>query len=415
CYLAHDVANLLNRMAQDISEDYGAALAHWKTHEGPQAGSRNLTIIYRIDGIRDHIQVYIGMSRIMARPSPQKIQRRVVSDTKQPASRIGNRCSLRQRLDRLQERFLDHILPVKHGASHPSTIPVQLWPQLGELPFEIPVCWSRIDHSELVRFRRIGPFRRPTWHTFSPVASTLEDVRDGLKESAKENFFAQVPMALAVRLRVGKVAACGWSRDGARPRCVLSTASNAEDPHACDRNPALTSHLRCRRPGKRLCARQAGGPGPEPEQESENGNDNSCRQRNHDSDQHLHCRTRKPGTVERAPQGGHRDVDKHIGWVHFCQFPQQQGSPTGDHLWAVETCQRHRSHAPKSQNGAVHATHRGSRKDGGGHVRSVLRPPRLTGRACLGRQATMEPPSGVTCRRHSHLSGSRAWYAAPRL
>jgi hypothetical protein len=27
----------------------------------------------------------------------------------------------------------------------------------------------------------------------------------------------------------------------------------------------------------------------------------------------------------------------------------------------------------------------------------------------------MEPPSGVTCRRHSHLSGSRAWYAAPRL
>jgi hypothetical protein len=111
---SHDICNLPYGVAEHVSQEDGTTRAHRKTHEGPQAGCRDLTIVHEVSWVGKHLQVRIGTSRIMATAAPRTVQRRVVRDSKEPASRIGDRWSLGQSLDRLQEGLVDHILGIDH-------------------------------------------------------------------------------------------------------------------------------------------------------------------------------------------------------------------------------------------------------------------------------------------------------------
>ena len=135
---AHDVRDFLHGIAEHVPQDHRAALAHRQAHEGAQAGRHDLAIAHGVDGVGDHLQVFVGTRGVMTCPAPQEVQRRVVGDAKQPASGIGERFGLRLRLDGLQEGFLDHVLPVDHRAGHAGAVAVQLGPQLGEQTLEIP-------------------------------------------------------------------------------------------------------------------------------------------------------------------------------------------------------------------------------------------------------------------------------------
>jgi len=58
------------------------------------------------------------MDGLVAPPSAQKIQRRVVSDTKQPSIEIGDWSGVRERIDCLHQRLLDHVLAINNRARH---------------------------------------------------------------------------------------------------------------------------------------------------------------------------------------------------------------------------------------------------------------------------------------------------------
>src|SRR5206468_640932 len=79
-----NLANLLQRIAGHVSQDNGAPLGYPQTREGPEARSGDVPIAHRVYRSSDHIQILIGMSDLTARPSAEEIQRRVMSDPKQP-------------------------------------------------------------------------------------------------------------------------------------------------------------------------------------------------------------------------------------------------------------------------------------------------------------------------------------------
>jgi hypothetical protein len=158
---SHDVCNFLDGVAEHVAQNHGTALAHRKTHEGPKAGCRDLTIVHGVSGVGKHLQILIGTSSVMATAAPQKVERGVVSNSKQPASQIRDRWSVGQSLDRLQERLLDHILAINHRAGHPRAVTVDFWPQVGKLPFEVTATQGPIGHSERIRPGSMGSLSLP--------------------------------------------------------------------------------------------------------------------------------------------------------------------------------------------------------------------------------------------------------------
>src|SRR5216683_1474327 len=76
------------------------------------------------------------MSRLVACPLAQKVQRRIVSDAKQPSLEIGDRSGLRKSIDRLYQRFLDHVLAIDDRARHARAVTMELGPQFAETPIE---------------------------------------------------------------------------------------------------------------------------------------------------------------------------------------------------------------------------------------------------------------------------------------
>jgi hypothetical protein len=74
------------------------------------------------------------------------------------------------------------------GLELPSAVAVQLWPQLGEMPFEITATSRPVGHRERVRSRSICAFSLPRCQKFLASGLRLIDVRDGLKESARGFF-----------------------------------------------------------------------------------------------------------------------------------------------------------------------------------------------------------------------------------
>src|SRR5579871_4939363 len=57
-------------------------------------------------------------------------------NAKQPPVEIDNRSSVRERIDRLNQCILNHVLAIDHGAGHACAISVKLWPQFAERSFK---------------------------------------------------------------------------------------------------------------------------------------------------------------------------------------------------------------------------------------------------------------------------------------
>ena len=128
----HDPADFLQGIAEHVHEDDAAALRSRKTHESAQAGGCDLAIAGGDCWIDDHVRILVDASGLLSGAAAQKVQRRIVGDAKQPAFRMGNRLRLRKGLDRLHQRFLDHILAVDDRAGHPGAVTMQFRSQLGE-------------------------------------------------------------------------------------------------------------------------------------------------------------------------------------------------------------------------------------------------------------------------------------------
>ena len=77
------------------------------------------------------------LDALAARAAAQEIQRRVVGDAEQPALDVGERAGMREGLDRLDQRLLQHVLAVDHRAGHAGAIAMQPRPQLGQEPLEL--------------------------------------------------------------------------------------------------------------------------------------------------------------------------------------------------------------------------------------------------------------------------------------
>ena len=82
--------------------------------------------------IDDHVRILVDARGLLSGAAAQKVQCRVVGDAKQPAFRMGDRFRLRESLDRLHQRFLDHILSVDDRAGHAGAVTMQFRSQLGE-------------------------------------------------------------------------------------------------------------------------------------------------------------------------------------------------------------------------------------------------------------------------------------------
>jgi hypothetical protein len=78
-------------MAKHIAQHDAAALRRRQPHKGSEAGRRNLAILDGAPDSRDHVQVLVRMMGLLARPSAQEVQRRMVGDAKQPPDRIVDR------------------------------------------------------------------------------------------------------------------------------------------------------------------------------------------------------------------------------------------------------------------------------------------------------------------------------------
>ena len=160
--------DLLERMAEHIHQDDAAALGHRQAHQGAQAGGRGLAALDRAVGIGDRLQRLVAvLDALAAGAAAQEIQRRVVGDAEQPALDVGERAGMREGLDRLDQRLLQHVLAVDHRARHAGAIAVQPRPQLGQQPLEL--C-LRVGHACLL---------------------CQDDVREGPKDSRECDFFRE--------------------------------------------------------------------------------------------------------------------------------------------------------------------------------------------------------------------------------
>jgi hypothetical protein len=127
---AHDRADLVDGIAEHVSQDHGASLRHREAHEGPEARSHDLAVGHGAGQGGDHVQIFIGVGSVVARAPAQEIECRIVSDPKQPPFRIVQRFGPRGGLDRLEECLLKHVLAVDDRARHARAIAVQLRSQL---------------------------------------------------------------------------------------------------------------------------------------------------------------------------------------------------------------------------------------------------------------------------------------------
>src|SRR5262249_50986209 len=64
------------------------------------------------------------------------VDRRVVCDAEQPPVGIGRQRLLRRRLDRLEQRFLQHVLAIDNRTRHAGAVAMQLRPQLLDQPLK---------------------------------------------------------------------------------------------------------------------------------------------------------------------------------------------------------------------------------------------------------------------------------------
>jgi hypothetical protein len=129
-------------MAKHVAQDDAAALRHRQPHEGPEAGRHDLAILDGVPYGRDHVQILVRMLGLLARPSAQEVQSRMVGDAKQPTLRIGDRPCRRRRLHHLQHGFLNHVLAIDDGAGHPRAVAVQPRPELAQKLFH-GLLWRR--------------------------------------------------------------------------------------------------------------------------------------------------------------------------------------------------------------------------------------------------------------------------------
>src|SRR5580700_201996 len=97
-----------------------------------EAGSGDLAVVGGVCGVNKHVWVLVGTGAILPSAAPQKVQSRIVGDAKQPALRMCDWSRVRQRLDRLDQRLLHHVLAIDDGAGHARAVAMQLRPQLAE-------------------------------------------------------------------------------------------------------------------------------------------------------------------------------------------------------------------------------------------------------------------------------------------
>jgi hypothetical protein len=67
---------------------------------------------------------------------PQQVQRRIVSDAKQPSLWMRDRSRLGQCLQRFDDRLMQDVLALKDRAGHTGAVTMQFWPQFADEPVE---------------------------------------------------------------------------------------------------------------------------------------------------------------------------------------------------------------------------------------------------------------------------------------
>src|SRR5262249_33873368 len=90
----HDVADLLERISQNILQYHSATLGHWKMHEGPQADGHGLPILNWSCRIDDHVDVLVGVNGLLAGSATQKVECGVVCDAESPGFGVVDRLGL---------------------------------------------------------------------------------------------------------------------------------------------------------------------------------------------------------------------------------------------------------------------------------------------------------------------------------
>jgi hypothetical protein len=131
----HDLADLAQRAAEHVHQDHAGALRHRQPHEGTQAGAGYLAAGHGIELVGHRLHLLHRAERFLPVAPAQEIERGVVRNAKQPAFRIFNGIADLAggsiRLHRLDQRILQHILAVDHGADHARAIAMQFWTHRG--------------------------------------------------------------------------------------------------------------------------------------------------------------------------------------------------------------------------------------------------------------------------------------------
>ena len=109
-------------------------LRDWQPHEGAQTGDGDLTVVRGACGVNDHVGILVRAGCVPSGAVAQKVQCRIVGDTKQPALRVNDRSGIGQHFERLDDRFLHHVLSVDDRAGHARAVAMQLGPQFAEQP-----------------------------------------------------------------------------------------------------------------------------------------------------------------------------------------------------------------------------------------------------------------------------------------
>ncbi len=101
-----------------------------------------------------------------------------MGDAKQPPLKVGNRSRLGERLDRLHERFLDHVLAIDDRTRHARAVAMQLRSQLAEQPIEGRAVFIAVK-SQLIHFNKIKHCRRVAtrYESSRPTTSHLSSLR----------------------------------------------------------------------------------------------------------------------------------------------------------------------------------------------------------------------------------------------
>ena len=119
-----DFGRFVERIAQHVGQDDGAALRGGQAHEGAQRHRGHMAAAGI--GLRVHLafRVCIGKHRFFSRPAAQEVHRRVVRDAEQPA--FGVLHGLRVVAARgFHQGFLDDVFGVQDRSGHAGAIAVQ--------------------------------------------------------------------------------------------------------------------------------------------------------------------------------------------------------------------------------------------------------------------------------------------------